>query len=106
MFKENFKRMTKQRPRSKHGLKCLAKWSFGTLGLFAMYGATVGIVPAVCRHAEDGQLQWLKSSPVALNAIQTYELPAFYLQKVPFARMLFEFSADFWCAAIQAPETT
>lgn len=92
------------------GSKRLAKWAFGTLGLFvgvlALYAATVGLVPAVGRHVGDGRLQWLKSSPSALKALQAYRIPADYLSKVPLARSLFELSGDFWCAVTSAPETT
>lgn len=76
----------------------------GMLGVFAFYIATVGLVPAASRHAQDGRLQWL--SPGALKTLQAYEWPASYLAKVPGIRTLLESSADFWCAATRAPETT
>lgn len=78
----------------------------GTLGVFAFYVATVGLVPAVSRHAQDGRIQWLKSTPAVLKVLQAYTWPASCLTGVPVARTLFEVSADFWCAATDAPETT
>ena len=84
----------------------LANVVCGTLGAFAFYAATVGLVPAVARHAQDGRFQWLQSTPGILTVLQAYEWPASCLAGVPVARTLFEASADFWCAATDAPETT
>jgi len=79
---------------------------YGVLGLFMFYVVTVGLVPAIGRHAEDGRLQEVKSMPKIMEILETYMLPARYLSKIPPAHMLFELSADFWCAVTDAPETT
>lgn len=71
-----------------------------------VYIATVGIVPAVFRHAQDGRLQWLRSVPAALSALEIYEWPARRLGRVPMVRELFELSANAWCGITGAPETT
>lgn len=84
----------------------LAMMVYSTLGLFVIYTATVGLAPAVARHSQDGQMQWLKSSPCVLKALQAYEWPASCFAGVPGIRTLFELSADFWCAVTDAPETT
>ncbi len=78
----------------------------GTLGLLMFYIATIGLVPALARHAQDGSLQRLKSIPAVFKVMQAYEWPASFLARVPVARSLFELSADFWCAVTSAPETT
>ena len=76
------------------------------VGVLVFYIATIGLVPAIFRHAEDGRLQWLRSAPGALSALETYEWPAHCLAVVPGVRCLFELSADFWCGITDAPETT
>jgi hypothetical protein len=78
----------------------------GVLGVFTFYVVTVGLVPAIGRHAEDGRLQGVKSMPEIMEVLETYMLPARYLSKIPPAQMLFELSADFWCVVTNAPETT
>src|SRR3954451_13226471 len=74
--------------------------------LVTCYIATVGLVPACSRHMEDGQLQWLRSSPVASTAMVIYEWPARQASAVPPLRWLLEMSASVWCAITNAPETT
>jgi hypothetical protein len=90
--------------RSKFGR--LAAVGCATCGVLGFYAATVGLVPALSRHAEDGRIPWLKSAPVVLKVLHAYEWPAFCLARVPGARTLFELSADFWCEVTDAPETT
>jgi hypothetical protein len=76
------------------------------IGMFAFYVVTVGAIPAIGRHMADGRLQWMRDSSVASAALQVYGWPARYLEVLPTVRWLFELSADFWCAATHAPETT
>jgi hypothetical protein len=77
-----------------------------TIGVVVFYVFTVGLVPAIFRHAADGRLQWLRSVPGALTTVAIYERPARLLARVPGVRELFELSADFWCGITGAPETT
>ena len=74
--------------------------------MFAFYVATVGAIPAIGRHIADGRLQWMRDSSIASTALQVYRWPARYLEVLPTVRWLIEVSADFWCAATNAPETT
>jgi hypothetical protein len=77
-----------------------------TVGVVAFYIFTIGLIPAIFRHTEDGRLQWLRSVPGALTTLAIYERPARCLGRVPGIRVLFELSADFWCGITGAPETT
>lgn len=76
------------------------------LATLAFYVATVGVVPAISRHMEDGRLQGLRSSLVASAILETYEWPAQRLAVLRPMRWLFESSAAFWCTITDAPETT
>ena len=76
------------------------------VGVFAFYVATVGSIPAIGRHMEDGRLQWMRGSSVASTALDFYGWPARHLAVLPAVGWLFELSAEFWCAATDAPETT
>jgi len=76
------------------------------VGTFAFYFATVGAVPAIGRHMEDGRLQWIRGSSTASAALHVYEWPARRLAELPGLRCLFELSATFWCCITDAPETT
>jgi hypothetical protein len=76
------------------------------VGTFAFYFATVGAVPAIGRHMEDGRLQWMRGSSAASTALQVYEWPARRLAGLPAVHCLFELSAAFWCCITDAPETT
>jgi hypothetical protein len=70
------------------------------------YAVTIGAIPAIGRHMTDGRLQWMRESSLASTAMQLYRWPATYLTVLPGAHRLFDLSADIWCAAIHAPETT
>ena len=76
------------------------------LGALGFYVATVGAVPALVRHMEDGRLQWLRSSSSAAALLDVYEWPARRLAVLPGVRWAFELLAVFWCAITDAPETT
>jgi hypothetical protein len=76
------------------------------LAVIVFYVATVGAIPAVARHMEDGQLQWMRSSRVASTVMEIYEWPARHAASLPPMRLLFELSAAFWCGITDAPETT
>ena len=76
------------------------------LAVVAYYVATVGAVSAAGRHMEDGRLQWMRSSSLAATVMEIYEWPARRAAVLPPLRWLFEFSAGFWCAITEAPETT
>jgi hypothetical protein len=77
-----------------------------TVAVVAFYIFTIGLVPAIFRHAEDGRLQWLRSVPGALTTLAIYEWPARCLGRLPGIHELFELSAEFWCGITDAPETT
>ena len=74
--------------------------------VIAFYVATVGATSAVARHMEDGRLQFMRSSSLALTVMEIYEWPARHVAVLPPARWLFELSAAFWCGLTNAPETT
>ena len=76
------------------------------VGALAFYTATVGAVPAIGRHMEDGSLQWMRGSWVAGGALAFYEWPARHLARLLPFRAAFEVSAEFWCLITDAPETT
>jgi len=73
---------------------------------FAFYVATVGSIPAIGRHMEDGCLQWMRGSSVASRVLEIYGWPAQHLAAFPAAGWLFDLSAEFWYVATDAPETT
>ena len=56
----------------------------------AFYVATVGAIPALARHIEDGQLQWMRSSSVVSTTFEVYEWPARHATAFPPMRWLFE----------------
>jgi hypothetical protein len=89
-----------------HRLRRQRIFAAGVFGAFAFYVATVGVVPAVGRHMEDGRLQWMRSSSVASAGMEIYEWPARQLAVLPPLRCLFGLSAAFWCGITDAPETT
>ena len=70
------------------------------------YVLTIGLVPAVFRHTEDGRLQWLRSESGVLTALEAYEWPARCAGRLSGFREVFELSAGFWCGITDAPETT
>ena len=75
--------------------------------VFGLYFASVGAVPAIGRHMEDGRLQWMRGSSAASAALEIYEWPARGLAKsLPGVRCICELSAEFWCWVTDAPETT
>ena len=74
--------------------------------VIAFYVATVGAIPALARHIEDGRLQSLRSSSVVATTFEVYEWPARHVAAFPPMRWLFELSAAFWCGITDAPETT
>ena len=77
-----------------------------TAAIIAFYVITVGSIPAIGRHIEDGKLQWMRGSSVASKTMQIYEWPARHMAAFPPARALFGFSAACWMAITDAPETT
>ncbi len=76
------------------------------VGALAFYTATVGAIPAMGRHMEDGSLQWMRGSSAARMAFGCYEWPARHLVRLPALHAAFEVSAEFWCWLTNAPETT
>jgi len=76
------------------------------VGALAFYTATVGAVPAIGRHMEDGSLQWMRGSSTAGAALAFYEWPARHLARLLPFRAAFAASAEFWCLITDAPETT
>ena len=70
------------------------------------YIATVGTIPALARHIEDGRLQWMRSSSVVSTTFEIYEWPARHVASFAPMHWLLELSAAFWCGITDAPETT
>lgn len=77
------------------------------LVVLALYVSTVGIVQVVFRYvAGSTHLQWLRSMPGALPALEAYEQPARILARVPVLAYTVGLSYDFWYFALEAPDTT
>jgi len=77
------------------------------LAVIVLYVSTVGIVQVVFRYvAASTHLQWLRSVPGALPALEAYEWPARILARVPVLGYAVGFSYDFWYLALEAPDTT
>lgn len=77
------------------------------LAVLMFYVATVGIVQAVFRYvAGSTHLQWLRSVPGALPALEAYEQPARVLARVRVLGFIIGFSYDFWYSVTDAPDTT
>jgi hypothetical protein len=77
-----------------------------TVGVVALYITTIGLVPAIERHAADGRLQWLRSVPGAMTVLEMYEWPASGLYRLPGMCQLIDLSEEFWCGITHAPDTT
>ncbi len=71
------------------------------------YIFTAAMIPVLIRHTGDsGRLQWLRSVPGSMTILQTYELPAARLCRLPEFQTAFEFCADLWWAVLDPPDTT
>src|SRR3954469_13400244 len=63
-----------------------------TLATIVYYVASVGAVPTIDGHIEDGRLQWMRSRSTVSAILQFYELPARRLAVLPGVRWVFELS--------------
>ena len=86
--------------------RTIRKVALVAIGAFAFYVASVGAIPAIGRHMEDGSLQWMRGSSAAAASFELYEWPGRHLAGLPGLRSVFELSAEFWCWITDAPETT
>lgn len=72
----------------------------------AFYVITVGAIPAMGRHMEDGRLQGMRGADTIAKVLEVYRWPARRMAGLPPMSALFEFSADCWLVITNAPETT
>ena len=80
--------------------------ALAAFGAFGFYVASVGAIPAIGRHMEDGRLQWMRGCSTVSTALEIYGWPARHLAALPGVGLALELSAEFWLLATDAPETT